>query len=202
MNTDLPVELFSLHCLHGQRIERCPSLCPALNQFLHGGLPYGAITEIGIPLGSEGRRILFSMLAPRTWQGDTVIWINSHEKFQVYPPSWFAQGFNPQQTVFVESQKPLQDIKQVLLRPYFRHLVFDAPGHRLTLDDGAYLRQMARKHRQLIIIIRPFLLRNEKGNPWVQSRLNMFKDHARRQWHIYRIKGPGPQCLRLAEELL
>ncbi|NDD67364.1 hypothetical protein EBZ35_06925, partial [bacterium] len=134
---------------------KIPSVNPRLTQFLGGGIPKGAITEIGIPVGFSGRSIVADFVSHVT-QTDLCLWVNGHSDMRVYPPAWISRGVNPLKWVVANSESPVRQLKASLMQPIFQLLVLDMESHQLSAEDIAFISMQARIHRYAVIVIRPF----------------------------------------------
>lgn len=160
--------------------ERLHSGISEIDSFLQEGLLTESLTEFGMPMGKEGRLLLMPFLrkltaSPQGW----VLWAASHEDYQVFPPAWYAFGISPERMVFTESSRPVRDLKQAFLQPFFQLIVLDSP-QKLTRDDLVFIHQSAEKHHITIWLIRPFFLSNRQGNIWARLRINSYIDRQQR----------------------
>lgn len=176
-----------------------------LDQFLEGGLPFGSLSEFGMPLGKEGRLLLLKYLVTATRGIDMnplwTLWVSSFSEYQVFPPAWFAKGVDPNRIVFAESEAPVRDLKRAILNPFFKLIVFDSP-RTFSKDDCHFLDQQARRNDRVAIVLRNYFLSNQRGNIWARLRLNCWKRHASNQFVIRVIRGLSRRELLLDEELL
>jgi hypothetical protein len=167
---------------HGLRI---PSGILHFDDFLEGGLPANSLCEWGSPLGQGGRELLLRYVAQLT-RGHVadeigqrhpqwVLWVHHHEHTRVYPPAWQARGVSLRHIRFATSTQPLIDLKPAFLEPFFRMVVLDGT-FALSKDDLAFLARQARYQRITIVVLRNFLLSEERGNVWAKLRLNAVYD--------------------------
>lgn len=163
----------------------------AVDAFFGGGLPIGAVTECGMPLGRGGRHLLLPYLrAAPHW----VLWVTRDEDLQPLPVSWFARGIQAERLVFAATQKPLQDLQRVFIRPFFQMIVLDRPA-RLTRDDCAFLSRQARQQHLTIVLVRDYFLSHTRGNVWAQGRVNAW---TRQDVLVAKtLRGGEEQCLGL-----
>jgi len=176
-----------------------------IDTFLEGGIPFGGVTEFGMPLGREGRVLMLKYLINATcgirikpvW----TLWISCHENFQVFPPAWFSRGVSPEKIVFTNSRKPLQDLKRAIINPLFKLIVLDSPP-RFSKEDCFFLSRQARENHQLIMLLRHFFLTNRQGNIWANLRMNCWKKHASGEFIIKVIRGLSDRQLSIKEEVL
>src|SRR5690606_3431023 len=114
---------------------RLASGCALLDQALDGGLPYGAVTEWGLPPGGGGRRVLVEFMARATSDtppaGGKPLWClwarSASSDLQIYPPSWSALGVNLSRIRFTYCRHAVEDLKPLLVDPFFTAVVLDAP---------------------------------------------------------------------------
>ena len=186
-----------------KREDRLPSGIPMLDTFLEGGLPMGAVTELGLPLGKEGRRFLLWFLSSHhrgvcpnpLW----ALWVSSHTQYRIYPPAWFAHGVDPERMVFSESQNPIRELKEVIMNPFFRFLVFDSPP-KMRKEGFAFLAAQGAENRRVTVIIRNYFLSNQNGNVMAKLRVNCWRDPVKDRFIIRVIRGLSTRELILEEE--
>lgn len=174
--------------------SKIPSVNSKLTQFLGGGLPKGAITEIGIPVGFSGRSIVADFVSHVT-QTDLCLWVNGHSEMRLYPPAWISRGINPLKWVVANSASPVRELKASLMQPIFQLLILDMESHQLSADDIAFISMQARIHRYAVVVIRPCLLSNHHGNAWARLRFNIAPQH--QALHISVIKGLSERQLSI-----
>ena len=172
-----------------------------LDSFLDGGLPLGAITEWGVPLGRGGRAVVMNFLStllsreldekPR-WG----LWAYSRPQLMVYPPAWAAHGIELSRVRFAFSENPITDLKPVFLDPWFRIIVLDAP-RSLSIDDCAFLSRVARDNNQSIVILRDFFLGSRRGNVFAKLRVNCWQNHSTKKFHLKVVRGLSPRQIAL-----
>jgi len=185
--------------------EKLASCVETIDAFLEGGIPFGSITEFGMPLGREGRALILKFLANATQGKQTkplwTLWASSHEDFQVFPPAWFAKGVSASRIVFTHSQKPLRDLKRAIMHPLFKVIILDSP-QKFTKDDCSFISRQARANRQLVVLLRNFFLSNRQGNIWAKLRINCWKRHNTREFVLKVIHGLSHRQLTIREEIL
>jgi hypothetical protein len=163
-----------------------------LDDYLLGGLPYGAMSEWGCPLGRGGREAIRAFIAAATHaEGDQqlVLWVSdARSGVVVYPPSWFAHGVNLTRAYFTACEKPVTQLKPVFFSPLFKVIVLDAPKE-LSRDDLAFLARQARSNSQIIIVIRNYLLSQERGNVWAKFRLNCWQSSGPNSFTMVAVRG-------------
>lgn len=174
------------------RQERLASCVERIDEFLEGGLPFGAITEFGVPMGREGRLLVLKFVVNAT-RGIRVIpmwtlWISSHENFQVFPPAWFSRGVDPHRILFSRSERPLRDLKRAISNPIFRMIVLDSP-RKFSRDDCFYVNRQARLNRQLVVLLQDYFLSNRRGNVWAGLRLNCWKRYPSETFVMRVVRG-------------
>jgi len=172
--------------------ERLASCVDRVDNFLEGGLPFGGITEFGVPLGKEGRLLVLKFVVNATRGIRTkplwTLWISSHDTFRVFPPAWFARGVDPDRILFAQSERPLRDLKQAINNPIFKLIVLDSP-RKFTREDCFYINRQARANHQLVLLLRDFFLSNRQGNIWASLRMNCWRRHAADRFMIRVIRG-------------
>lgn len=191
--------------LPGQRLS-CGNA--ALDAFFGGGLPIGAVTECGMPLGRGGRNLLLPYLRAASrgsaeghatnalsLQHDWwVLWVTRDDELQPLPVSWLARGIKAERLVFAATQEPLQDLQRVFIRPFFQMIVLDRPA-RLTRDDCAFLSRQARQQNLTVVLVRDYFLSHTRGNVWAQMRVNAW---IRQDVLVAKtLRGGEEQCLSL-----
>ena len=184
-----------------------------LDDFLDGGLPRGAVTEWGAPLGRGGRDALLAWLA-RATQGapparpggveaadsapSWALWVYGRTHLSIYPPAWLARGVSLQRMRFACSSKPLAELRPVFMDPLFRVIVLDAP-RTFTDEDCAFVARQARANDQAVVLIRDAFIGPGRGNVWAKLRLNCWFEPAQQQYRLRVIRGLSPRQLALTE---
>jgi len=177
---------------------------PLLDDFLKGGLPFGKVTELGMPLGKEGRSLLVTLLAHNQIQAQKpfrVLWISCFPGISIYPPAWFIRGVSEKDTIFAYSEKPIVELKRAIIHSFFKMIILDAP-RGFTRNDSLFLSTQAKKNKQVIILVRDFFLSNLKGNIWAQLRLNCWRRSHKHEFVIRVVRGVPSGELRLKESLV
>lgn len=194
------MDCYSAHHLELTEQEYLRAFDKELDLFFGGGLPLSSLVECGFPMGREGRRVLLPFLtnASRGMQYAPafVLWINGHENLEVFPPAWFARGLAPEKTVFTQSSDVLVELKQAFLSPLFKVIVMDSPQF-FSLEDCLFLRRMAKKNKQVIVLLRNFFLSNKKGNIACALRFNAWCEHTQGAMVLQAVKGFGPRTRTL-----
>lgn len=177
---------------------------PLLDDFLKGGLPFGKVTELGMPLGKEGRSLLVRLLAHHQTQAQKpfrVLWISCFPGISIYPPAWFTRGVSKKDTIFTYSEKPVVELKRAIIHSFFKMIILDAPKG-FTRNDSLFLSTQAKKNKQVIILIRDFFLSNLKGNIWAQLRLNCWRRSHKHEFVIRAVRGIPSGEIRCEESLV
>ncbi|NRA66240.1 MAG: hypothetical protein HRU19_17265 [Pseudobacteriovorax sp.] len=198
---DSPLEEWHNEVTHASKLssqsQPLMSSHPRLNEFFEGGLPWGHVCEWGSPWGSGGRELALSFLSSiGQSQPYWSLWIQSHSDVAFYPPAWQARGVDLDHLRFAETQEPLKDVKSVFLEPFFKVIVLDSA--KLSRDDCAFLKRQAHKHKQAIILIKPYFLSPKQGNIWAKTRLNCWQDHVHQQFHLQVVKGLSPRKIAIS----
>jgi len=196
-----------VHPASGKPKERVlPSGIALLDEFLGGGLPLGAVTEWGVPLGKSGREVVLTWLARATQGGagespTWALWVYARAQLIVYPPGWAARGVELERMRFVCTGAPLADLKPVFLEPLFKIVVLDAP-RQFTDDDCAFVARQARANGQAVLVLRDTFLKSGQGNVWARLRVNCWRDDEARQFRLNIVRGLSPRQLALPDETL
>ncbi|MBU2643917.1 hypothetical protein KKI24_04360 [bacterium] len=186
----------------GLQLERLASCVDRVDEFLEGGLPFGSITEFGMPLGKEGRILALKFVVNATRGIRTkplwTLWISSHETFRVFPPAWFARGVSPAWIVFAQSDRPLRDLKLAISNPIFKLIILDSP-RKFTREECFFVSRQARQNRQLVMLLRDFFLSNRQGNIWASLRMNCWKRYPSGTLMIRVIRGLSRRELSISD---
>jgi hypothetical protein len=167
-------------------------------------LPFGKVTELGMPLGKEGRLLLIKLLAVHQTAAQSsfrVLWISCFPGISIYPPAWFARGVSEKDTIFTYSEKPINQLKRAIMHSFFKMIILDAP-QGFTREDSLFLNIQAKKNNQVIILVRDFFLSNLKGNIWAQLRLNCWLRPQKHEYVIRVVRGLPSGELRFEDSLL
>lgn len=175
---------------------RLASPLPLLNQCLAGGLPYGSLSEWGLPLGMRGREVILAFLATATSTPSSVwvLWAHARSSIQVYPPAWQARGVDLRKMRFVKSKRLMHDLKPLFMDPFFKVIILDAPG-RLIDEDYGFLARQARRHKKIIMVLHDHFLSTRKGNVWAKLRVNAWQDFSSRKMCLRVMRGLSPRQL-------
>ncbi len=182
-----------------------------LDSFLDGGLPIGAVSEWGVPLGRGGRELLLTWLASRVQENHTnaqgyeaphwSLWVHSRTKLDVYPPAWLARGVSLKYTRFACSSRPLSDLKPVFLDPLFKVIIIDSPSS-FSEEDCAFMARQARLNGQLILLLRDFFLSPKRGNVWAKLRLNSYFCERTQSYKLEMVRGLSQRKLSIDSQLI
>lgn len=194
--------------------RRLPSGIQALDQFLDGGLPVGAVTEWGAPLGRGGREVLLAWLTqlgkPSVAGGSEeapawALWAYSRAHLAIYPPAWQARGVPLARVRFAAVAAPLAELRPIFLEPLFRFIVIDGP-RSFSDEDCAFVARQARLNDLIVIVARDGFLGPEapmsRSNVWARLRLNCWFDDLSRQYRLQVVRGMSPRQLVLPEDAL
>lgn len=191
---NLPSEVASGSTVYARQLAACSrirSSSEEVSTFFEGGLPWGGISEWGVPWGRGGREVVVSFLAGAT-QGLGLstpmmcLWVyGPGSDVRVFPPAWEARGVRLASIRFVGSARPVEELKPLLSCSVFRLWVLDMP-ERLTMDDLSFLGRQARMESLTVMILRGVMLSPERGNVWARLRVNCWRD----PWapHKFRLK--------------
>lgn len=156
----------------------------------------GDLIEWGIPPGLNGRLIPVQFLKHCI---PASIWIYHHHGLGVFASSWISHGIDLRRLFFIRSAKPVKELRPLFLEDTFKRIIIDSPK---SFSDGdlAFVSQQARKHEQIIFLIRHYFLSQKQGNPHACLRINTWqKDND--EFSLQVIKGPttGKLCIPLGE---
>ncbi len=169
------------------REKRVASGIEALDKLLEGGLSEGSVSEWGMPFGQQGRELIIPWLATMT-EENWALWILSRPGLSIYPPAWAARGVSLQHMRFAHSNKPVAELKQAFMEPFFKFIIIDAPMH-FSPEDCAFVAKCARANGQIVILLRNWLLSSKKGNVWAKTRLNCCFDEKQQSFVIKALRG-------------
>ncbi len=174
---------FTIKAAYSRSVSRLPSGIPVLDDFLQGGLPMGALTEWGMPLGHGTREILMPWLARLTQQQESnwLLWIHSQNNLEINPSAWAARGIDLEHLRFARTSAPLRDLKPIFLEPLFKFIVIDSPQD-FSDEDCAFIARQARRLQQTTLLLRNNLLRplssttpKQSSHIWARLRLNTWR---------------------------
>ena len=146
----------------------------------------GDLIEWGIPPGLNGRLIpvqFFKHCIPAS------VWIYHHHGLGIFASSWISHGIDLQRLFFIRSAKPVKELRPLFLEDTFKRIVIDSPKHFST-GDLAFVSQQARKHQQVVFLIRHYFLSQKQGNPHASIRINTWQN-GRDGFSLQVIKGPA-----------
>lgn len=155
-----------------------------LDHWLGEGIRPGQIIEWGLGEGEETRQTVLSFL--RHNKGLT-LWVYPHDK-QVYPPAWAAKGVDLSRTFFLGCSEPVRKLKPLFYEDVFSFLIFDSPK-KLSLAELAFLSGRLRQNRQILFVLRSYLLRSTNGNPSAARRINCRHSIMRKEYHFDYVRG-------------
>jgi len=177
---------------------RLQATLPELSHFFQGGLRWGELSEWGIPWGGGCREVLLLFLQAAHRQPSAkpywCLWIHDQSDMSIYPPAWQARGINLKHIRFAVTKQPLHDLKPIFTSSFFKLIVLDCSAS-ISLDDCCFLAQQARKHQQIIILLRSYFLSPRKGNVWAKTRVNCWQDPIQEKFYIKSVKGLAPRQL-------
>lgn len=173
--------------------SRLSSGHPLLDDFLDGGLCWGELSEWGMPWGQSLRELILGFLiraqeAEPSW----ILWIYGRSDISINPLAWQARGLDLSWIRFARAERPLQELKPLFLSAFFRIIVID-DALRLQDDDCAFLARQARRHEQIMILLRPHSLSQGRGNVWAKTRVNCWQDLTQERLFAKIVKGRKPR---------
>ena len=152
----------------------------------------GDLIEWGIPPGLNGRLIpvqFFKQSIPPS------VWIYHHHGLGIFASSWISHGIDLQRLFFIRSAKPVKELRPLFLEDTFKRIVIDSPK-KFSNGDLAFVCQQARKHRQVVFLIRHYFLSQKQGNPHASVRINT-RQNGRHGFSLQVIKGPSTGKLHI-----
>jgi hypothetical protein len=132
----------------------------------------GDLVEWGIPPGLNGRLIPVQFLKQDI---PASIWIYHHHGLGVFASSWISHGIDLQRLFFVRSAKPVRELRPLFLEDTFKRIIIDSPKN-FSSGDLAFVSQQARKHKQVVFLIRHYFLSQKQGNPYASLRINTWQN--------------------------
>lgn len=141
-----------------------------LDDWLQGGLAWGKVSEWGMPLGSDTRSLLLTILRA---QNTRFLWIYAQKLGIAHASAWSSR-VDLSKAYFATSDAPLRELKACFLQKSFPLIVIDSPLY-LSLGDLAFLQQQARAFSCHYFLLRPYYLSSQRGNPFCSLRSNCFK---------------------------
>ena len=152
----------------------------------------GDLVEWGIPPGLNGRLIPVQFLKHGI---PASIWIYHHHGLGVFASSWISHGIDLQRLFFIRSAKPVKELRPIFLEDTFKRIIIDSPKNFST-GDLAFVSRQARKHRQIVFLIRHYFLSQKQGNPHASLRINTWQNDSD-EFSLQVIKGSATGKLRI-----
>jgi hypothetical protein len=146
----------------------------------------GDVVEWGIPPGLNGRLIPLQLLKQDI---PPSVWIYHHHGLGVFASSWISHGVDLQRLFFICSDNPVRELRPLFLEDTFKRIIIDAPL-KFSSGDMAFVSQQARKHGQIVFLIRHFFLSEKRGNPYASLRINTWQS-GQHSFSLQMIKGPS-----------
>jgi hypothetical protein len=169
-------------------------LCSPVNPLLCSGIESldryfasvkpGDLIEWGIPPGLNGRLIPVQFLKHGL---PASIWIYHHHGLGVFASSWISHGIDLQRLFFIRSAKPVRELRPLFLEDTFKRIIIDSPKN-FSNGDLAFVSQQARKHQQVVFLIRHYFLSQKQGNPYASLRINTWQSGSD-EFSLHVIKG-------------
>lgn len=91
-------------------------------------------------------------------------------------------------TFFLGCSEPVRKLKPLFFENVFSLLVFDSPK-KLSLAELAFLSTRLRQNKQVLFLLRPYLLRSTSGNPSAAKRINCQHSIMRKEYHFHYVRG-------------
>ncbi len=170
-----------------ERLAREPgALCSGIAELdaCFAGVRPGELVEWGIPPGFNGRLIPLQLLKHDI---PLSVWIYHHHGLGVFASSWLAHGVDLERLFFICSEQPVRELRPLFLEDTFRRIIIDSP-RRFSAGDMAFVSQQARRHGQIVFVIRHYFLSEKRGNPYASLRLNTWQS-GKRAFTLQVIKG-------------
>ena len=152
----------------------------------------GDLVEWGIPPGMNGRLIPLQLLKNPI---PPSLWIYHHHGLGVFASSWVSHGVDLQRLFFICAENPVRELRPIFLEDTFRRIIIDAPK-KFSAGDMAFVSQQARKHGQIVFLIRHYFLSARQGNPHASLRINTWQS-GKRAFSLQVVKGSGPARISL-----
>ena len=177
-------------------------LCSPVNPLLRSGIESldryfasvkpGDLIEWGIPPGLNGRLIPVQFLKHAL---PASIWIYHHHGLGVFASSWISHGIDLQRLFFIRSAKPVRELRPLFLEDTFKRIIIDSPKN-FSNGDLAFVSQQARKHQQVVFLIRHYFLSQKQGNPYASLRINTWQS-GNDEFSLHVIKGHSTGKIRI-----
>ena len=152
----------------------------------------GDLIEWGIPPGLNGRLIPVQFLKHGL---PASIWIYHHHGLGVFASSWISHGIDLQRLFFIRSAKPVRELRPLFLEDTFKRIIIDSPKN-FSSGDLAFVSQQARKHQQIVFLIRHYFLSQKQGNPYASLRINTWQSD-NDDFSLHVIKGHSTGKIRI-----
>ncbi len=146
----------------------------------------GDLVEWGIPPGMNGRLIPLQLLKG---QIPPSLWIYHHHGLGVFASSWISHGVDLDRLFFICSENPVRELRPIFLEDTFKRIIIDSPK-KFNDGDMAFVSQQARKHGQIVFLIRHFFLSPKRGNPCARLRINTWQSGTG-SFSLQIVKGSG-----------
>ena len=158
------------------------------------GIQAGLLYEWGFGFGAGAYQLILPWVKSVSRQHH-VLWVSPNSSMQLFPPALAAFGVSLENFRSAQTDEPVRELQAVFLEDCFQLIVLDRP-QGLRKQDLAFIAARARKNRQVVFLLRPYLLRSSIPNPWASVRLNArFLSH-RRLYLLEAIRGlPERQAL-------
>lgn len=132
----------------------------------------GDLIEWGIPPGLNGRLIPLQFLKQAI---PVSIWIYHHHGLGIFASSWISHGVDLRRLFFICSAQPVKELRPLFMEDTFKRIIIDSPK-KFSTGDLAFVSQQARKHQQVIFLIRHYFLSQKRGNPYASLRINSWQN--------------------------
>ena len=144
----------------------------------------GDLVEWGIPPGLNGRLMPLQFLKHDI---PASVWIYHHHGLGIFASSWISHGVDLRRLFFICSSNPVKELRPLFLENTFKRIIIDSPK-KFSPGDLAFVARQARKHRQIVFLIRHYFLSQKQGNAHASLRINTWQEHQNR-FSIQVIKG-------------
>lgn len=164
--------------------RRLSSKIESFDSWLGGGIPFGQMTEWGLPSGHDARKIILRFLTQENFYS---LWVYPEEDLEIYPPAWVSQKVDLQKVFFVKCDDPIRRLRPVFLENTFKLIILD--GLKIKRGALAFLAHQMRRNQQSLFLLRKYLLNSRTGNPHSPLRLNAFWRSDLQRHEIESIRG-------------
>jgi len=144
-----------------------------LDQIFSNEIRPGKLIEWGLPPGKNSR--IFPILFLKK-DAPSTVWIYPEAALDIYPPAWVSHGVDLSRIFFLKCDEPVKKLKPLFLDDTFKIIVIDAPK-RLSKGDLSFISIQARANKQIIFLIRNYLLNPQMGNPQAHMRINCMQNY-------------------------